>query len=633
MPVKTSAPHKMTGNRTTASTSKKNNKKKKKRPESFCHKLAPFVITAQQDSSPDSKTSDITTEQVNADTDQRWSTPSVSTPIATATVQPTEQAIPPSTQNSFSALSNDTDTSIEVDNDSTSTYKQQSDPSSDTPRTPPTPGTRRGFFLGSFCLTQQDENPTERVKNAHDGASNPTLWVMSSVEMDSTTQLPVEREQYQAFTTTVLCQILEHSRKLYSRSLMDRGANGGILGNDAKVMLVHSREVDVTGIDNHELTALKIVDGVGKVLTHKGCVILWLKQCAYYGRGRSMHSCVQVEAYGNKVYDKSIRAGGLQCIVSLEGYIIPLDIERGLPYLNMEPPTEQEIRDLPHCILTSGEAWNPKCLDFHLTSQEEWPSLLGDLKKELIKTPFDEFGNYRKRQVPNTPAPDDERVPDVKGIEERRLVNFQETMDSCGSREALRIAFHQASNLNYAYADDAAVAEDHMLCHESVRRSSRARKQVDYSEGTRRSKRGKPTNEPSPPAKPSPASTVTTPPDLLDVPNQDVDLLGILGATDVYEPSPLSQEQLKDAEDLHNACVPDPVTQVPPIQREAPVLPKLKKRGPAQPPRLVKGRTHQLPQAFTVFALLSYSQSEEDLRVHHSECGRCYGGQRDHQHH
>jgi hypothetical protein len=37
-----------------------------------------------------------------------------------------------------------------------------------------------------------------------------------------------------------------------TRFLVDRGANGGI-GNDARVHHVHLREVDVTGIDNHEL--------------------------------------------------------------------------------------------------------------------------------------------------------------------------------------------------------------------------------------------------------------------------------------------------------------------------------------------------------------------------------------------
>jgi hypothetical protein len=50
---------------------------------------------------------------------------------------------------------------------------------------------------------------------------------------------------------------------------VDRGANGGIIGNDARVHHVHLREVDVTGIDNHELNSLKLVDAGAKIMTNK----------------------------------------------------------------------------------------------------------------------------------------------------------------------------------------------------------------------------------------------------------------------------------------------------------------------------------------------------------------------------
>ena len=61
-------------------------------------------------------------------------------------------------------------------------------------------------------------------------------------------------------------------------SLIDRGANGGIIGNDARIIHKHQREVDVTGIDNHELNALKIVDASAKITTHLGDVIVIMKQ-------------------------------------------------------------------------------------------------------------------------------------------------------------------------------------------------------------------------------------------------------------------------------------------------------------------------------------------------------------------
>ena len=60
-------------------------------------------------------------------------------------------------------------------------------------------------------------------------------------------------------------------------SLVDRGANGGILGNDARVFLQHHHEVDVTGIDNHQINALKLVDAAAKVTTNKGPAILIMR--------------------------------------------------------------------------------------------------------------------------------------------------------------------------------------------------------------------------------------------------------------------------------------------------------------------------------------------------------------------
>jgi len=53
-------------------------------------------------------------------------------------------------------------------------------------------------------------------------------------------------------------------------TLVDRGANGGMLGNDAKVIFKRSKTVDVTGIDNHEITALPIIDATAKTITDKG---------------------------------------------------------------------------------------------------------------------------------------------------------------------------------------------------------------------------------------------------------------------------------------------------------------------------------------------------------------------------
>ena len=96
--------------------------------------------------------------------------------------------------------------------------------------------------------------------------------------------------QDQQGTDTYLAYANTRSKNHLNGSLVDRGANGGILGNDAKVIRRHSRGVDVRGIDNHEMSDLKIVDGASKVESDKGPIIIIMNQYAYHGINRTIHS-------------------------------------------------------------------------------------------------------------------------------------------------------------------------------------------------------------------------------------------------------------------------------------------------------------------------------------------------------
>jgi len=59
----------------------------------------------------------------------------------------------------------------------------------------------------------------------------------------------------------------KHAIKRSKRgALVDRGANGGMLGSDAKVIFNRNKMADVTGIDNHELNALPMVDATATLL-------------------------------------------------------------------------------------------------------------------------------------------------------------------------------------------------------------------------------------------------------------------------------------------------------------------------------------------------------------------------------
>jgi len=147
------------------------------------------------------------------------------------------------------------------------------------------------------------------------------------------------------------------------QSLVDRGANGGIGGSDVRVIFRTHRSVDVQGIDNHQMTNIPIATVGGVINTQHGAVIAILHQYAYTGLGTSIHSPVQLEWYQNIVNDCSIKVGGWQCITTLDGYTIPLNIVQGLPRMTIQPFTDHEWDTLPHVILTSELDWNPGQLD------------------------------------------------------------------------------------------------------------------------------------------------------------------------------------------------------------------------------------------------------------------------------
>ena len=85
-----------------------------------------------------------------------------------------------------------------------------------------------------------------------------------------------------------------------------------------------------------------------------------MHQYAYHGKGKTIHSSVQVENYGNDVNDKSLKVrGGTQCLATLDGCAIPLRIRGGLAYIDMCPPSDEELDDLPQVVLTTDMDWDP----------------------------------------------------------------------------------------------------------------------------------------------------------------------------------------------------------------------------------------------------------------------------------
>ena len=121
-----------------------------------------------------------------------------------------------------------------------------------------------------------------------------------------------------------------------------------------------------------------------------------MHQYAIYGKGKSIHSSPQLEHYGVKVDDRSLKVGGGQRITTLEGYDIPLQFRIGLAYFETKKPTVNVLEEYPHVILTSDTDWDPSILDNEI-DLSEIHQCLSDLPPENVygDIRFDTKGNYR----------------------------------------------------------------------------------------------------------------------------------------------------------------------------------------------------------------------------------------------
>jgi hypothetical protein len=167
-------------------------------------------------------------------------------------------------------------------------------------------------------------------------------------------------------------------------ALIDRGSNGGVAGDNVQVIRTDPhRTVDVEGIHNHRITNIRIVTAGALVDTNRGPVILIMNQCAHTSKGKTIHSSGQMEWFKNTVDDRSKKVGGSQRVTTPDGYIIPISILSGLPYIKQRPYTDDGY----------DSNWNPSVLDYDGDDNTQWYDTITDM--------VDEFGNIHQTLLIN----------------------------------------------------------------------------------------------------------------------------------------------------------------------------------------------------------------------------------------
>ena len=184
-----------------------------------------------------------------------------------------------------------------------------------------------------------------------------------------------------------------------NNQLVDRGANGDLASSDMRVIYKTHRKINISGIDNHEVTGLDVVTAATLLNTSLGKVIGIFTEYAYLGMGSSIHSSGQLEWFMTHVDEKSIKVGGTQLITTLDGYSVPLLIRDGLAYAtSLGRPTDQDMDTYPHVFFTSPDEWDPSVLDHdppHLDGLD--PSQVSD--QPFGDPMFDAYGDFNERII------------------------------------------------------------------------------------------------------------------------------------------------------------------------------------------------------------------------------------------
>jgi hypothetical protein len=200
--------------------------------------------------------------------------------------------------------------------------------------------------------------------------------------------------EYVAKLNDVMYQVSNHKKTTLPLALIDRGANGGVAGSDTRLIDKSLHSVHIQGINNHMIKDVPIGTVGAVVNTQCGEVIAIMHQYAYTGKGSTIHSSGQLEWCGNDVNDCSIKIdGGRQRLTTPDGYVIPINVRRGLPYIMMRPFTDETFEELPHVLWTSEDDWDPTSLDSVISNDPNWYE--AEPSPPLPNPMYDEYGEFR----------------------------------------------------------------------------------------------------------------------------------------------------------------------------------------------------------------------------------------------
>ncbi|MEL6802173.1 MAG: hypothetical protein AAFO91_00130, partial [Bacteroidota bacterium] len=144
--------------------------------------------------------------------------------------------------------------------------------------------------------------------------------------------------------------------------LIDGGSNNGLAGVNMRLMEQLDEKVNVIGASDaveNGMTNLPMGTYAATMTSATGVRVVGIfPKMIGYGKGKSILSKAQVEAFGFDVYDRARCRGGKQKIVSPDGFVFKMKYKDALMWLDVSYPTDKEIETLPR-VQFGSELWDP----------------------------------------------------------------------------------------------------------------------------------------------------------------------------------------------------------------------------------------------------------------------------------
>jgi len=151
-------------------------------------------------------------------------------------------------------------------------------------------------------------------------------------------------------------------------STVDGGNNRGVSGPGMRLLSYVSpeRRVDLWGFQGRVVSNI-LIGRFGSIirLNTDEEVLAIFSEYVHDPESQvhAIHSTLQLTDQGMNVEDRSPRFGTPPSITTLEGDVIPLIFNDGLPTLRLRYPTDTELTNMKRVYLTGSDVWNPSKYD------------------------------------------------------------------------------------------------------------------------------------------------------------------------------------------------------------------------------------------------------------------------------